>query len=70
MKENIEVHVVSGPTGPAFISAHWEYKMVSVQPGVKDDLEYLNDVLKALWEPYACTWDGSMFDHHLRRFIK
>lgn len=48
-------------------TSRWEYKLVSVQPGTKGDLENLDRVLQELWEPYAVTWDGHMFDHHLRR---
>lgn len=44
----------------------WDYKMVSVQPGTKNDLKKLEEALEEGWEPYAVTWDGHMFDHHLR----
>lgn len=50
-------------------NGHWEYKMVSIQPGVDADLEYLSVILKEFWEPYSVTWDGTMFDHHLRRLV-
>lgn len=61
---------ITGPTGPAYIPPHWEYRLVSVQPGVQDDLESLKNALSELWEPYAVTWNGAIFDHHLRRFTK
>lgn len=48
----------------------WTYKMVSVQPGTKGDLDTLEVYLKQGWEPYAVTWDGHMFDHHLRMRVK
>ena len=48
---------------------YWEYRLITVQPGVKKDLEYFEEILKENWEPYAVTWDGSSFDHHLRRRI-
>lgn len=48
-------------------TSRWEYKMVSVQPGTKSDSNKLDEILQELWEPYAVTWDGHMFDHHLRR---
>lgn len=41
--------------------------MVIVQPGAEDDLDNLNKELADNWEPYAVTWDGHQFDHHLRR---
>lgn len=46
---------------------YWEYKMVAVQPGAKGDKERLNEILLEGWEPYAVTWDGNVWDHHLRR---
>jgi hypothetical protein len=48
---------------------YWEYKMVTVQPAVQSDREKLDNVLKEGWEPYAVTWDGHVWDHHLRRQI-
>lgn len=44
----------------------WTYKRVSLQPGVKGDPAVLEVYLKEGWEPYAVTWDGRVFDHHLR----
>lgn len=40
----------------------WTYKRVSVQ--------LLDTYLKEGWEPYAVTWDGHVFDHHLRMRVK
>lgn len=47
-------------------TSRWEYKLVSVQPGTRD-FTRLDEALQELWEPYCVTWDGHMFDHHLRR---
>lgn len=46
---------------------YWVYMRVGVQPGAKGDVEKLNEILhEGGWEPYAVTWDGAMWDHHLR----
>lgn len=47
--------------------SRWETRTVTVQPGVTSDKVNLDEVLQELWEPFAVTWDGSVFDYHLRR---
>lgn len=49
--------------------SRWEIKIVTVQPGVREDKTGLDEVLQELWEPFAVTWDGRVFDYHLRRMI-
>jgi hypothetical protein len=45
----------------------WEIVRASVQPGTRADKERLNAWLREGWEPFAVTWDGTIFDYHLRR---
>lgn len=50
---------------------HWETKIISVQPGTRGDMSTLDETLReGKWEPFAVTWDGSVWDYHLRKFKK
>lgn len=50
--------------------SRWEIKTITVQPGVKSDKAHLDEILlQELWEPFAVTWDGRVFDYHLRKVI-
>lgn len=46
----------------------WEVKSVTVQPGTRDDKKHLDSVLSEGWEPFSVTWDGHVFDYHLKRY--
>lgn len=46
--------------------SRWEYKRVSIYPSTSGEIK-LDEALQELWEPYAVTWDGHIYVHHLRR---
>lgn len=47
----------------------WAVKRVKQQPGVKADLETLDEFLQDGWDPFSVTWDGHMFDIWLKKFL-
>lgn len=46
----------------------WMVKSVRVQPGTKAGKKILDETLLDGWEPFAVTWDGHVFDYHLKKF--
>lgn len=47
----------------------WAIKRVKLQPGVKSDQADLDEVLLDGWDPFSVTWDGSVFDVWLKKFL-
>lgn len=47
----------------------WSVKRVTLQPGVKEDQQNLDEALLDEWDPFSVTWDGHAFDVWLKKFI-